>query len=511
MYSIVSTASIHGVLSMIVQVEADVCSGLPAFEMVGFLSSQVREAKERIRAAIRNAGVLLPPKRITINLCPADVKKNGTGFDLPIALAVLSAYGIVPHQRLKETLFVGEITLNGELRPVKGMLPMALEAQKAGFTKAVVPKENAWEAGFAQNLKVYPVSALSEVIGFLKGEILTENPPINIEKTQSMAATAVDFSQINGQYMLRRACEVAAAGMHNILMTGPPGTGKTLAANAMASILPPLMEEEMMELAGIYSVSGLFAERREQLYQRPFRSPHDSVTRSALLGGGRVPKPGEISLAHKGILFLDELTEYEKPLLEQLRQPLEERYIRLVRQTGTYCYPADFILVAAMNPCGCGYYPNREKCTCTPGQIRQHLAKVSRPLLDRMDLTVEAPKVKIEELVQKKENESSQDIRERVQRAHEIQKRRFQKESCNYNGRMEPGQLRRFCPMDPGAKGQLTQAYEALDLSARAYHRLVRVARTIADLEGSEEIKEHHMEEALLYRNMDGTSWRMRL
>ena len=511
MYSIVSTASIHGVSSMIVQVEADVCSGLPAFEMVGFLSSQVREAKERIRAAIRNVGILLPPKRITINLYPADVKKNGTGFDLPIALAVLSAYGIVPEQQLKETLFVGEITLNGELRPVKGMLPMALAAQKAGFTKLVVPKENAWEAGFAKNVKVYPVSVLSEVIGFLKGEILTENPPINIEKTQSKAEMTVDFSGINGQYVLRRACEVAAAGMHNILMTGPPGTGKTLAANAMASILPPLMEEEMMELAGIYSVSGLFEERREKLYQRPFRCPHDSVTRTALLGGGRVPKPGEISLAHKGILFLDELTEYEKPLLEQLRQPLEERLIRLVRQTGTYCYPADFILVAAMNPCSCGYYPDREKCTCTPGQIHRHLAKISRPLLDRMDLTVEVPRVKIEEIARNRKNESSKVIRERVQRVHKIQKQRFRGESCSYNGRIEPGQLSRYCPMTPGAKEQLAQAYETLNLSARAYHRLVRVARTIADLEDSGEIKEHHMEEALLYRNMDGMSWRMRL
>lgn len=511
MYSIVSTASIHGVSSMIVQVEADVCSGLPAFEMVGFLSSQVREAKERIRAAIRNVGILLPPKRITINLYPADVKKNGTGFDLPIALAVLSAYGIVPEQQLKETLFVGEITLNGELRPVKGMLPMALAAQKAGFTKLVVPKENAWEAGFAKNVKVYPVSVLSEVIVFLKGEILTENPPINIEKTQSKAEMTVDFSGINGQYVLRRACEVAAAGMHNILMTGPPGTGKTLAAHAMASILPPLMEEEMMELAGIYSVSGLFEERREKLYQRPFRCPHDSVTRTALLGGGRVPKPGEISLAHKGILFLDELTEYEKPLLEQLRQPLEERLIRLVRQTGTYCYPADFILVAAMNPCSCGYYPDREKCTCTPGQIHRHLAKISRPLLDRMDLTVEVPRVKIEEIARNRKNESSKVIRERVQRVHKIQKQRFRGESCSYNGRIEPGQLSRYCPMTPGAKEQLAQAYETLDLSARAYHRLVRVARTIADLEDSGEIKEHHMEEALLYRNMDGMSWRMRL
>ena len=484
---------------------------MPIFEMVGILSSEVREAKERIRAAIRNAGFFLPPKRVTINLSPADMKKSGTGFDLPIALAVLCAYQIVSSRNMEHTLFVGEITLNGELRPVKGVLPMALAAKRNGFLRMVVPRENAQEAGFAKGIQVFPAGSLLEVIRYLDGQSLEAyHVPNNIEETQANIGTEVDFEGINGQRMLRRACEVAAAGMHNLLMVGPPGAGKTLAARAMASILPPLTEEEMMELAGIYSVSGLFEERKKRLYQRPFRNPHDSITRTALIGGGRMPKPGEISLAHKGILFLDELTEYARPVLEQLRQPLEERQVRLVRQTGTYCYPADFVLVAAMNPCGCGNYPDREKCVCTPSQVRQHLSKVSRPLLDRMDLTIEVPRVKIKELSGEQQNESSAKIRARVLLAHEIQRRRFQTEPCSYNSRLDAKLLSRYCPMDAGARGQIARAYEEMELSARVYHRLIRVARTIADLEGSGMIREHHMAEALLYRSMDQELWRGR-
>lgn len=493
---------------MMIQVEADVSNGMPSFEMVGVLSSEVREARERIRAAIRNAGYLLPPKRITVNLCPADVRKSGTGFDLPIALAVLCAHGMIPPQKPGHTLFVGEITLNGTLRPVKGVLPMALAARQAGYREVVLPVENAREAAFVKELTIYPAKDLSAVIGHLSGRPLPEFTPINIEETAADLHAEVDFSQISGQHTLRRACEIAASGMHNLLMVGPPGAGKTLAAQAIASILPPLTEEEMLELAGIYSVSGLFSQRKDHLYQRPFRSPHDSVTKMALLGGGRIPRPGEVSLAHRGILFLDELTEFQRPLLEQLRQPLEERQIRLVRQAGTYCYPADFVLVAAMNPCGCGYYPDREKCTCTPRQIRQHLGKISRPLLDRLDLTIEVPKVKMAELLRTRLNESSAEIRQRVVRAHEIQRKRFHGLQISVNSCMSAEHLRQFCPMSEDAKRCLAEAYEELDLSARAYHRLIRVARTIADLEACEEISAHHMTEALLYRSMDEAAFR---
>ena len=409
LYSLVTTSIIQGIKSIPVYVEADVSDGMPLFEMVGSLSPEVKESKERVRTALKNTGYILPPKRITINFIPANIRKTGSGFDLPVVAAVLCAIGIVPEEALKDTMVVGEISLSGDVKPVNGILPMVAEAKERGVTRCIVPAENQTEALLVKEIEIFAVQSIAEMIHILNGGTYIEK---EIGKVVAKTAQMLDFSDIQGQYFVKRACEVAVSGMHNLLMIGPPGAGKTMTAMRIPTILPPLDEKEQMELSKIYSVSGQFQLREQLMEERPFRCPHHTITMQGLVGGGLIPKPGEISLAHKGVLFLDELPEFKQNTIEILRQPMEEKEVRLVRVNGTYEYPADFILVAAMNPCKCGYYPDMQKCRCTAASIERYINRISQPLLDRIDICVETPQIKFEELNGTKKEECSDTIRE---------------------------------------------------------------------------------------------------
>lgn len=505
MFSQINSCGLMGMDGFEVFVQTDISNGIPIFEIVGLPDATVKEAKERVRAAIKNTGFLFPSKRVVINLAPASQKKGGSGYDLPITVSVLSATEQLHLENAEDTIFLGELSLDGTINSIDGVLPMVIFAYKNGYKKAFVPADNANEAAVIDGIEIYPVRSLKELCDHFNGTAPIVPHSINVtEYFANNPETLLDFSDVKGQENVKRALEIAAAGNHNVLLIGSPGTGKTMLAQRMPGILPDLTFDESLEVTKIHSIAGILPKNLPLITNRPFRSPHHTVSAAGLSGGGTVPKPGELSLAHNGILFLDELPEFRRDVLEILRQPLEDGNVTISRVNATLTYPCNIMLIASMNPCKCGYLGDtRRQCTCTPAQVNNYRGKISGPLLDRIDIQVEVSSVDYDDLSETKKGESSKSIKERINRTRKIQLERYKDLNIYSNSQLSAGLLEKYCPLGEQENTILKAAFDNLGLSARAHSRILKVARTIADLDASDDIKATHIAEAIQYRSLD--------